>query len=119
MGGVRDYALGTNLFARQVLGDEVLSDPQAVYVPRGDRVERITPHYSTSGTVRWSFPLPGLVYLALGSLVLSRRCDLTAARSFWLMGLTVGLADAVAPDSGFVASSWALVLQIAVLLLIP
>ncbi len=98
---------------------ELLSDPQVVYVPRGDGVERTTPHNSTSGTVRWSFPLLGLVYVALGSLVLSRRPDLTAARSFWLLGVAVGLAGAVAPDSGLVASAWALVLQFAVLLLIP
>ena len=98
---------------------ELLSDPQVVYVPRGDGVERVAPQYSTSGTVRWSFPLLGLVYLALGSLVRSRRPDLTAARSFWLLGVAVGLAGAVAPDAGFVGSTWALVLQFAVLLLIP
>ncbi len=67
-------------------------------------------------SIRWSLPLVGFIYLGLGSLVLIRRRDLQAARSFWLFAVAVALAMTVTPASGGPAPNWALIAQFILLL---
>ncbi len=99
--------------------DWVAGDPRAVEVTRGGVTEtvRATPSPEGRGAGRWSLPSVGLLYAALGCLVRWRRPDLKAARSFWLLTLTAGLATVLSPASAGVEAAWALALQFPVLLL--
>ena len=95
-----------------------LDDPRRLVVEKDGSlrtVAAVSPRISNEST-RWSLPLIGFFYVSLGSLVLLRRSELRAARSFWFFCVMVGLATAVTPASGGPGPGWAVITQVLALI---
>ena len=78
----------------------------------------VAPLTSLTGASRWALPIVGLIYGAIGALVLWRRPDLSAAWAFWLSTLSVAGAAVLQPASS-ASAPWALPIQFMLIVLIP
>ena len=86
-------------------------NPKAISIPGQNGAEHLIEAETGTlgkGADRWALPIIGLVFALLGSLVLWRRSDLNAARSFWLMSIVTALSLVIVPASAGPAPGWAL-----------
>ena len=86
-------------------------NPKSISIPGKNGSEQLIEAETGTlgkGADRWALPIIGLVFALLGSLVLWRRSDLIAARSFWAMSIVTALSLVIVPASAGPAPGWAL-----------